>query len=177
MKKLFLCLLSAAGIVLAGGCASSPEYYEELTPAEQKQLLHSARTLALRGKAVPDRMLGVFSDFVPYQRIVYDGNKRGKATFRWEIYDVPRNARKLTQKDINPYWIMVYATGDLTDPKWQLTHAEETPDLNVKQQPAKQQRQQNDTLKEQNSNAFFSRDPNYESNSRKKRPQQKQYRR
>lgn len=177
MKNFFLFLLGITGILIAAGCASSPEYYDELTEAEQKQLLYSARTLALQGNAVPQRMLLVFNEVEPFQRIVYNGNKRGKASFRWEIYDTPENVRKLTQKDVNPYWIMVYATGDLTDPKWQLTHANEDPSLPaVNTQPADRRQRQN-SLQNENSGAFFSRDPNVVKQNRPKQRQKKIYRR
>ncbi len=129
LKNMLLMLFAAANILLAGGCVSSPEYYEELTEKEQKQLLLSARTLALQGKAVPERYQALFMELPPYQRIVYDGNKHGKATFRWEMYGNKTKRSTITQQDINPYWVMVYATGDLTDPKWQLTHAYEDPTL------------------------------------------------
>ena len=120
MKK-YLFLL-AVGLLLSG-CATRPEYFEELTAAEQTQLVNSARTLALQGKAVPDHLRGVFAEVVPYQRIIYEGNKRGRATFRWEIYEKRRTGGRLTQKDINPYWVIVYAIGDLRDPSWKLSHA------------------------------------------------------
>ena len=176
MKKFFLFLFSAASLIIAGGCVSSPEYYTELTEAEQKQLLYSARVLALQGNAVPERMLLVFKEVEPFQRIIYNGNKRGKATFRWELYDVPENVRKLTQKDVNPYWIMVYATGDLTDPKWQLTHANEDPSLPTVNAKSNNRRQQN-SVQNENSSAFFSRDPNVVKNNRSKQRQKKIYRR
>lgn len=131
MKKLWL--LSGAVfamIMMLSGCISiSSEYYEELTPAEERSLLLGARKLALQGKAVPPHMLALFMDKEPSRRIVYDGDKYGKATFRWELYDMPKNPRRITQKDINPYWIMVYAIGDLRDPEWKLTFARENPAL------------------------------------------------
>ncbi|MBE6368755.1 MAG: hypothetical protein E7056_01170 [Lentisphaerae bacterium] len=138
MKK-YLFLL-AVGLLLSG-CATRPEYFEELTAAEQTQLVNSARTLALQGKAVPDHLRGVFAEVVPYQRIVYEGNKRGRATFRWEIYESPADSSRLTQKDINPYWVMVYATGDLTDPDWKLAHANENPNLPGPEEIRRMQRQ------------------------------------
>ena len=176
MKKFFLFLFSTASLIIAGGCVSSPEYYTELTEAEQKQLLYSAKKLALQGNAVPDRMLLVFKEVEPFQRIVYDGNKHGKATFRWELYDTPENVRKLTQKDVNPYWVMVYAIGDLTDPKWQLTHANEDPSLPTTQARLNNRRQQN-SVQNENSSAFFSRDPNVVKPNRPKQRQKKIYRR
>ena len=127
MKKIGFFVCALAAVLALSGCATAPEYYEELTEAEQKQLLHSARVLALKSNAVPEHMKGIFPELNPYQRISYTGNKEGKAVFRWEIYENPANERRLTQKDINPYWVMVYATGDLTDPEWKLTHAQEIP--------------------------------------------------
>ena len=176
MKNFFLLLLSVASLIIAGGCVSSPEYYTELTEAEQKQLLYSARALALQGNAVPERMKMVFKELEPFQRIIYNGNKRGKATFRWEIYDIPENVRKLTQKDVNPYWVMVYAIGDLTDPKWQLTHANEDPSLPTINAQPNNRRQQN-SLQNENSSAFFSRDPNVVNPNRSRQRQKKIYRR
>ena len=129
MFRLSVIAMFSALLMTLTGCVTPPEYYEELTEAEQKQLLHSARVLALQGKAVPDHLRAVFAELKPYQRIVYYGNKKVKASFRWEIYENYSENNRVTQKDINPYWVMVYATGDLTDPKWQLTHAHETPGL------------------------------------------------
>lgn len=124
MKKSikWLWLLAAAVLLTAGGCATRAEYYEELTEEEHKELLNNARSLALRGKAVPPHLHGVFKEIAPHERIVYTGNKRGKASFRWEIYENV-SGKRITQEDINPYWIMVYATGNLRDPKWKLTFA------------------------------------------------------
>jgi hypothetical protein len=148
MKKIGFFVCALAAVLALSGCATAPEYYEELTEAEQKQLLHSARVLALKSNAVPEHMKGVFPELNPYQRINYTGNKEGKAIFRWEIYENPANDRRLTQKDINPYWVMVYAAGDLTDPEWKVTHAQETPGLqtapntnNNRRQVPRQQRQ------------------------------------
>ena len=177
MQKIFLFLLGIASLIFAGGCVSSPEYYTELTDAEQKQLLYSARALALQGNAIPERMLLVFKEVEPFQRIVYNGNKRGKATFRWELYDTPENVRKLTQKDVNPYWVMVYAIGDLTDPQWQLTHANEDPSLPTVNARPNNRRQQQNMLQNENSSAFFSRDPNVVNSNRSKQRQKKIYRR
>lgn len=144
MKKLYLMLLAAVVLPVMNGCvSSSPEYFEELTTAEQTQLLNSAKVLALQGKAVPEHLQGVFMELVPYQRIVYDGNKHGKATFRWEIYDsLQGKGKKVTQKDVNPYWVMVYAIGDLTgDPDWKLSHAHEDENLQTAPQPPRRQNQ------------------------------------
>ena len=121
MKKIFYL---AALLMLFAGCATKgPEHYEELTEKERTALLHSARALALRGNAVPLHLQNAFAKLAPYERIVYDGNKHGKASFRWEIYEKRRTGGRLTQKDVNPYWIMVYAIGDLQDPSWKLSHA------------------------------------------------------
>ena len=128
MKK-FLMLFAALFMLCLAGCQTSPEYFEELSHEELNVLRNAARMLALKGNAVPAHVQAVFVEMQPYERIIYDGDKHGKASFRWEIYDVPADMQQLTQKDINPYWVMVYATGDLTDPKWQLTHAHETPGL------------------------------------------------
>ena len=126
MKK-FLMLLAAAAMLSLAGCYSTPEYFDELSHEELNVLRNAARMLAIKGNAVPEHVQMVFVEMQPYERIVYDGDKHGKATFRWEIYDVPENMQQLTQKDVNPYWVMVYATGDLRDPQWKLTHAHETP--------------------------------------------------
>lgn len=115
---------------LSSGCmATAPEYYEELTDKERAALINSARVLALKGNAVPAHLQNVFMELAPYERIVYEGNKRGRASFRWEIYESSGNNRRITQKDINPYWVMVYATGNLRDPEWKLSHARENPGL------------------------------------------------
>ena len=138
MKKWCWFLSGVMGLLLLTGCVStSPEYFDELTPAEQAELLNSARVLALQGKAVPAHLQGVFLELTPHQRIVYDGNKHGKASFRWEIYDSPRRKgnSRITEKDVNPYWVMVYAIGDLTDPQWKLTHAREDETLQDAPQP------------------------------------------
>jgi len=124
MKKKFAYLLAVCAAMLPGmGCISGPaEYYEELTVDEQRELLNDARGLAMRSKAVPAHLQTVFKELTPYTRIVYSGNKRGKATFRWEIYENV-SGKRITQQDINPYWIMVYATGNLRDPQWKLSFA------------------------------------------------------
>lgn len=133
-----------AMILMLSGCiSSSAEYYEELTPSEEQSLVLGARKLALQGKAVPPHMMALFMDKAPSRRIVYDGDKYGKATFRWELYDTPKNPRRITQKDINPHWIMVIATGDLRDPEWKLTFARENPDLQTRLTPP-QRNQQSD---------------------------------
>lgn len=112
--------------ILAGGClATAPEYYEELDEKERIALRNNAKILAIKGKAVPEHLQAVFLELAPYERIIYEGNKRGRATFRWEIYENSGNGRRITQKDINPYWVMVYANGNLRDPDWKLTHARE----------------------------------------------------
>ena len=123
-------LLPAVMAVLSSGCmATAPEYYEELTDKERTVLINNARILALKGNAVPAHLQNVFMELAPYTRIVYEGNKRGRASFRWEIYESSGNSRRITQKDINPYWVMVYATGNLRDPDWKLSHARENPAL------------------------------------------------
>ena len=127
MKKIFY--LAAALVLLTGCVAKGPEHYEELSEKERAALLHTARALALRSNAVPAHLQSAFVKLAPYERIVYDGNKHGKASFRWEIYEKRRTGRRLTQKDVNPYWVMVYATGDLQDPAWKLSHANQS-DLN-----------------------------------------------
>ena len=129
-------------VLFAAGCtAVSPEYFEELSGEERAALLRSAKIMALQSKtAVPAHLRTVFAELAPYERIVYDGNKHGKASFRWEIYENPANSERLTQKDINPYWIMVYAMGDLLDPRWKLSHANEDlqPVAAAGQQPGNQ---------------------------------------
>lgn len=137
MKKLCLLLTVLLLNFLPSGCTSSrPEYFEELTEVERANLLRNARIIALQGKAMPEHLRGVFVELAPYERIVYDGNKRGKATFRWEIYENTGNRRRITQKDVNPYWIMVYAFGDLRDPEWKLSHAQETAQLQIVNDPS-----------------------------------------
>lgn len=124
MKKITGLLTALVLTVLLNGCISSQsEYFEELTPTEEKTLLLGARKLALRGKAVPEHMLSLFMEKEPARRIVYEGSKSGKATFRWELYDMPKNPSRITQKDINPHWIVVYAIGDFRDPEWKLAFA------------------------------------------------------
>ena len=122
INKIFM--LAAGGLMLLAGCvANGPEHYEELTEKERTALQHTARALALRGNVVPLHLQNAFAKLAPYERIVYDGDKHGKATFRWEIYEKRRSGGRLTQRDVNPYWIMVYAIGDLRDPSWKLSHA------------------------------------------------------
>ena len=124
MNKIFSFLAMIMLAAVVSGCASSsPEYYEELTEKERSALLHSARALALRANAVPGHLRNAFVKLAPHERIVYDGDKHGKASFRWEIYEKRRAGARLTQEDVNPYWVMVYAVGDLRDPAWKLTHA------------------------------------------------------
>ena len=133
MKKFTSLLAILLFTVLFTGClATRSEYIDELTPTEEANLELGARTLALQGKAVPNHMLSLFMESKPSRRIVYDGNKSGKATFRWELYDMPKNPRRITQKDINPHWVMVSATGDLRDPDWKLSFARENPALQMK---------------------------------------------
>ena len=133
MKKFTSLLAILLFTVLFTGClATRSEYIDELTPAEEANLELGARKLALQGKAVPNHMLSLFMESKPSRRIVYDGNKSGKATFRWELYDMPKNPRRITQKDINPHWVMVSATGNLRDPDWKLSFARENPALQMK---------------------------------------------
>ena len=127
LVKFSVLLLSAAALLT--GCATAPEYYEELSEAESAALLKQARKLALSSNRIPGHLQAVFMELPPYVRVLYDGSKHGKATFRWEMYGNKTKRSTITQQDINPYWVMVYATGDLTDPKWQLTHAYEDPTL------------------------------------------------
>ena len=125
MKKLSILPAFLLLTVLFTGCmAAKSEYFEELTPAEEKALLLGARKLALQGKAVPEHMMNLFMEKEPARRIVYEGSKSGKATFRWELYDMPKNPSRITQKDINPHWIVVYAIGDFRDPEWKLAFAQ-----------------------------------------------------
>ncbi len=124
MKKMVFYLLTAVlGVFLSGCAGSSPEYYEELSETERAALQHAARALALRGSAVPGHLREAFLKLTPYERIVYDGNKHGKAFYRWEIYENRNPGKRIAQRDINPYWVMVYAIGDLRDPAWKLNHA------------------------------------------------------
>lgn len=137
MKKKSWRVLLAITIVMQiffCGCATNPEYYEELTEQESKVLVESARQLALSSNRIPAHLQGVFMELAPYQRILYNGSKRGKATFRWEIYENRVNEKQITQRDINPFWINVYATGDLRDPEWKLFCSQEN--LNPQQQTA-----------------------------------------
>ena len=78
----------------------------------------SSWALALRSNAVPGHLREAFLKLTPYERIVYDGNKHGKAAYRWEIYENRNPGKRIAQRDINPYWVMVYAIGDLRDPAW-----------------------------------------------------------
>ena len=143
MRKLTGLLAALLLTVLLNGCASTQsEYFEELTAVEETNLELGARKLALQGKAVPEHMLSLFMETKPSRRIVYEGNKSGKATFRWELYDMPKNPRRITQKDINPHWIVVYAIGNLRDPEWKLAFAQEnnalqmvSPDQLMPEQP------------------------------------------
>lgn len=129
MNKLLL--FCAGAVLLLAGCVSrGPEHYEELDENERTALLHTARALALRGDAVPAHLRNAFVKLSPHERIVYNGDKRGKASFRWEIYEKRRTGGKLTQQDVNPYWVMVYAIGDLRDPSWKLSHANQ-PGINT----------------------------------------------
>ena len=124
MKKIFgFVCIGVLGILLNGCASSSPEYFEELNEKEHAALLHTARALALRSNAVPAHLHNAFIKLAPHERIVYDGSKHGKASFRWEIYEKRNQNNRLTQKDVNPYWVMAYAIGDLRDPAWKLTHA------------------------------------------------------
>ena len=124
MKKIFSFLTAITLAAVVSGCASSsPEYYEELTEKERLGLQHTARALALRSNAVPEHLKSAFMKLTPLERITYNGNKHGKAAFRWEIYEKRRANARLTQKDVNPYWVIIYATGDLLDPAWKLSHA------------------------------------------------------
>lgn len=139
MKKISGWLLTFASVLLLAGCASPrSEYFDELTEDERQTLIRNAKVVALQRKAVPEHLQGVFSELAPSERIVYTGNKEGKATFRWEIYESPANANRLTQKDINPYWVTVYAIGDLRDPDWKLRHAREDQTLSDQPLPQRQ---------------------------------------
>ena len=130
MKKFTSLLAILLLTVSFTGClATRSEYIDELTPTEEAALELGARKLALQGQAVPNHLLSLFMESKPSRRIVYDSNKSGKATFRWELYDMPKNPNRITQKDINPHWVMVSATGDLRDPEWKLSFARENPAL------------------------------------------------
>ena len=124
MKKIFgfICVV-VFGVLLSGCASTSSEYYEELNEKERAALLQTARALALRGDVVPAHLRNAFAKLAPHERIVYDGDKHGKASFRWEIYERRQQSNRLTQKDINPYWVMIYAIGDLRDPSWKVTYA------------------------------------------------------
>ena len=122
MNKILL-ICTGAVLLLAGCVSRGPEHYEELSEKERSALQHTARALALRSDVVPQHLRNAFMKLAPHERITYDGNKHGKASFRWEIYEKRNHNNKLTQKDINPYWVMVYAIGDLRDPSWKLSHA------------------------------------------------------
>ena len=105
------------------GCGSgAPEYYRELSEEERAALEESARKLVLQSNVVPEHLRPIFREIRGHERIVYTGDRRGKAEYRWEIYDNPSGSR-LTQKDINPFWVRVYAEGDLRDPSWKMTHS------------------------------------------------------
>ena len=129
MNKILL-ICTGAVLLLAGCVSRGPEHYEELSEKERSALQHTARALALRSDVVPQHLRNAFMKLAPHERITYDGNKHGKAYFRWEIYEKRNHNNKLTQKDINPYWVMVYAIGDLRDPSWKLSHANQ-PGINT----------------------------------------------
>lgn len=146
MKNIFsLLVFSVLCIILNGCAATSPEHYEELTEKECTALRHAARALALRGNAVPEHLRNAFIKLAPLERIVYDGNKHGKASYRWEIYEKRSQNKRLQQKDVNPYWVMVYAIGDLRDPSWKLSHTNQNSMNNMnnmnnnQQSPARRQ--------------------------------------
>ena len=126
MKKLLTISTALLVLLLFNGCISnSPEHYEELTADEHAALVNSAKVLILQSKLVPAHLQQSFIRVAPEERIIYNGDKRGKASLRWEIYENrPRAGQKITQKDINPYWITAQATGNLLDPQWQVSQAQ-----------------------------------------------------
>lgn len=122
MKK-FLGLLMAGLLALAGGlcgCRSGDAaYYRELSDPQRAELEKSAKLLVLQSKAVPEHLRAVFEELPGHERIVYTGDCRGRAEYRWEIYESSGGAR-ISQKDVNPFWIRVYAEGDLLHPEWKM---------------------------------------------------------
>ena len=124
MKRFGLMGLAAlTALALMAGCRSGgAENYRELSDAERIELELSARNLVIQSKVVPEHLRSVFAEIPGHERIVYSGDKAGRAEYRWEIYDSPAGS-KMTQKDVNPFWVRVFAEGDLTRPKWKLTHS------------------------------------------------------
>ena len=126
MKKLLTVSTALLALLMFNGCVSgSPEHYEELTAEEHASLVNSAKVLILQSKLVPAHLQQSFVRISPQERIIYNGDKHGKASLRWEIYENrPRSGQKITQKDINPYWITAQATGNLLNPQWQVSQAQ-----------------------------------------------------
>ena len=115
----------AAVLAALAGCRSTgPENYRELSEEERVKLEYSARLLVMQSKVVPAHLRSVFAEIPGHERIVYTGDRAGRAEYRWEIYDSPAGS-KVTQKDVNPFWVRVYAEGDLTAPKWKMTHSQD----------------------------------------------------
>ncbi len=122
-----------SGLVLAGvlvasgvlcGCRSgTSEYYRELSDEQRAELEKSAKLLVLQSQAVPERLRGVFEEIPGNERIIYTGDCRGRAEYRWEIYENSETTR-IRQKDVNPFWIRVYAEGDLLNPQWKMAHSD-----------------------------------------------------
>ena len=108
--------------VLTGCRSGGPENYRELSDEERVKLERSARILVMQSKAVPEHLRSIFAEIPGHERIVYTGDRTGRAEYRWEIYDSPAGPR-ITQKDVNPFWVRVYAEGDLRDPSWKMTHS------------------------------------------------------
>lgn len=110
--------------VLTGCRSGGPENYRELSDEERVKLERSARILVMQSKAVPEHLRSIFAEIPGHERIVYTGDRTGRAEYRWEIYDSPAGPR-ITQKDVNPFWVRVYAEGDLTAPQWKLTYSQD----------------------------------------------------
>ena len=126
MKRIrLMSAVALTALALLAGCRSGgSENYRELSDAERIDLELSARKLVMQARVVPEHLRGVFAEIPGHERIVYTGDKAGRAEYRWEIYDSPAGNR-ITQKDVNPFWVRVYAEGDLTSPKWKMTHSQD----------------------------------------------------
>lgn len=119
-----IAVLAATLAVLTGCRSTGPENYRELTEEERVKLEYSARLLVMQSRVVPEHLRAVFAEIPGHERIVYTGDRKGRAEYRWEIYDSPAG-NMVTQKDVNPFWVRVYAEGDLTEPKWKMTHSQD----------------------------------------------------
>ena len=98
MKILLRIGMLAAAVLAAAGCLSGgPENYRELSEEERVALENSARLLVIQSKVVPEHLRNVFAEIPGHERIVYTGDRAGRAEYRWEIYDSPAGG-KITQR-------------------------------------------------------------------------------